>query len=95
MVQQSLPDATGYATGSINVQLPDRLLGIAPGDLVAFRWDGAWEQIPVQVDEREVMDLNRPYTTSRPSCSDPCYSNPPNGGADPSGVHRPGHLRRR
>ena len=81
MIQQSLPDATGYATGSINVQLPDRLLGIAPGDLVAFRWDGAWEQIPVQVDEREVMDLNRPYTNTRPSCSDPCYSNPPNGGA--------------
>ena len=37
VVQQSLPDPTGYATGSINVQLPDRLLGIAPGDLVAFR----------------------------------------------------------
>ncbi len=81
VVQQSLPDQTGYATGSINVQLPARLVGIAPGDLVAFRWDGAWEQIPVQVDEREVMDLNRIYTTSRPTCSDPCYSNPPNGGA--------------
>ena len=27
------------------------------------------------------MDLNRPYTTTRPTCSDPCYSNPPNGGA--------------
>jgi beta-propeller repeat-containing protein len=81
VVQQSLPDQTGSATGSINVQLPNGLLGIAPGDLVAFRWDGAWEQVPVQVDERDVMDLNRPYTTSRPSCSDPCYSNPPNGGA--------------
>jgi hypothetical protein len=81
VIQQSLPDDTGYATGSINVQLPARLLGIAPGDLVAFRWNGAWEQIPVQVDEREVMDLNRPYTTMRPSCSDPCYNNPPNGGA--------------
>jgi hypothetical protein len=81
VAQQSLPDETGYATGSINVQLPAPLLGIVPGDLVAFRWDGAWEQIPVQVDEREVMDLNRIYTTSRPSCSDPCYSNPPNGGA--------------
>ena len=41
VIQQSLPDSTGYATGSINVQLPGRLLGIAPGDLVAFRWDGA------------------------------------------------------
>ncbi len=81
VIQQSLPDDTGYATGSINVQLPDRLLGIAPGDLVAFRWDGDWTQIPVQIDEREVMDLNRPYTNTRPSCSDPCYNNPPNGGA--------------
>ena len=81
VIQQSLPDDTGSATGSINVQLPDRLLGIAPGDLVAFRWDGDWTQIPVQIDEREVMDLNRPYTNTRPSCSDPCYNNPPNGGA--------------
>jgi hypothetical protein len=81
VIQQSLPDQTGYATGSINVQLPARLLGIPPGDLVAFRWDGRWEQIPVQVDEREVMDLNKPYTNTRPSCSDPCYNNPPNGGA--------------
>ena len=38
VVQQSLPDSTGYATGSINVQLPNNLLGISPGDLVAFRW---------------------------------------------------------
>jgi Beta-propeller repeat len=81
VIQQSLPDQTGYASGSINAALPDRLLGIAPGDLVAFRWDGAWKQVPVQVDEREVMDLNRPYTTARPTCSDPCYSNPPDGGA--------------
>src|SRR5207253_904800 len=28
-----------------------------------------------------VIDLNRIYTTGRPTCSDPCYSNPPNGGA--------------
>jgi len=82
VIQQALPDQTGYAAiGSVNVQLPNRLLGIAPNDLVAFRWDGGWTQIPVQVDERDVMDLNRIYTTSRPTCSDPCYSNPPDGGA--------------
>ncbi len=81
VIQQSLPSSTGSATGSINVAMPDRLLGIAPGDLVAFRWDEGWEQIPVQVDERQVIDLNKPYTTTRPSCSDPCYNNPPNGGA--------------
>lgn len=82
VIQQALPDQTGYAAvGNVNVQLPDRLLGIAPDELVAFRWDGSWRQIPVQVDEREVMDLNRIYTNLRPSCSDPCYNNPPNGGA--------------
>jgi Beta-propeller repeat len=82
VIQQALPDQTGYAAvGNVNVQLPDRLLGIAPDELVAFRWDGGWKQIPVQVDEREVMDLNRIYTNLRPSCSDPCYNNPPNGGA--------------
>ncbi|PWU20204.1 MAG: hypothetical protein C5B48_12800, partial [Candidatus Rokuibacteriota bacterium] len=82
VIQQAVPDQTGYAAiGSVNVQLPNRLLGMAPSDLVAFRWDGGWTQIPVQVDERDVMDLNRVYTTSRPTCSDPCYSNPPDGGA--------------
>jgi uncharacterized repeat protein (TIGR01451 family) len=84
VIQQALPDETGYAAiGNVNVQMPARLLGIAPGDLVAFRrGDSGWEQIPVQVDEREVMDLNRVYTTSRPNCSDPCYRNPPASGID-------------
>jgi hypothetical protein len=82
VIQQALPDQTGYAAvGLTNVQLPNRLLGIAPDDLIAFRWNGAWTQVPVQVDERDVIDLNRPYTNLRPSCSDPCYNNPPNGGA--------------
>jgi uncharacterized repeat protein (TIGR01451 family) len=87
VIQQALPDETGYAAiGNVNVQMPDRLLGIVPGDLIAFRWgDNGWEQIPVQVDEREVMDMNRAYTTSRPNCSDPCYSNPP--ASDPSHQH--------
>ena len=26
-----------------------RLAGIAPGDVVAFRWNGAWDQVPVQL----------------------------------------------
>ena len=33
------------------------LVGIAPADLVAFRYDGGWQQIPVQVDERAVVDF--------------------------------------
>lgn len=48
------------------------LVGIPPGDVVAFRWAGAWEQVPVQVDERTLVDLNQPfgpYTCSgNPNC---------------------------
>jgi hypothetical protein len=37
------------------------LQGIAPNRLVAFRFVyGTWEQVPVQVDERAVLDLNKP-----------------------------------
>jgi hypothetical protein len=32
------------------------LIGIPPGEVVAFRWDGAWKQVPVQVDERKIAD---------------------------------------
>ena len=79
IIQQTQPAPDGSATGPINVRLPNELLGIAPGDLVAFSWDGDWKQVPVQVDEREVMDLNRIYGPGYPNCSDPCYSKPPNG----------------
>ncbi len=37
------------------------LAGIAPGDLVAFRYDTAWVQIPVQVDERDVKTFGTIY----------------------------------
>lgn len=37
------------------------LTGIAPHDLVAFRWDGAWTQIPVQVDERDTKSFTTVY----------------------------------
>ena len=83
VLQQTSADETGAATGPINVTLPGRLHGIAPADLVAFRWDGSWQQIPVQVDEKEVMDLNRIYGPGYPTCGDPCYSKPRNGA-----VHR-------
>ena len=33
------------------------LAGIDPGDLVAFRYINGWQQIPVQVDERDVKDF--------------------------------------
>lgn len=38
------------------VEVPG-LAGIAPSLLVAFRYDGGWQQIPVQVDERKWIDL--------------------------------------
>jgi hypothetical protein len=38
-----------------------RLQGAAPGKVLAFRYlNGAWEQVPVQVDERAVVDLAKP-----------------------------------
>ena len=32
------------------------LLGAQPSSVVAFSWDGGWKQIPVQVDERAMVD---------------------------------------
>src|SRR5688572_19065105 len=38
------------------------LAGAAPANVVAFRWTGsAWDQIPVQVDERAAVAFNRIY----------------------------------
>ncbi|MHC4948591.1 MAG: hypothetical protein ACYTG1_10050 [Planctomycetota bacterium] len=37
------------------------LLGTSPGAVVAFRHDGAWTQIPVQVDERTEVDYGVVY----------------------------------
>lgn len=42
------------------------LNGIAPGDLVAFRYDAAWVQIPVQVDERDMKTFGAVYNGSVP-----------------------------
>ena len=39
-----------------------RLTGAAPGKVIAFRYlNGRWEQIPVQVDERALIDLGTVY----------------------------------
>jgi len=37
------------------------LQGAAPSDVVAFRYDGGWVQIPVQVDERDQVEFARVY----------------------------------
>ncbi len=41
------------------------LQGLAPNDVVAFAWDaGAWQQVPVQVDQRMVQSFNTIYNNS-------------------------------
>lgn len=37
------------------------LVGAAPSDVVAFRWDAGWTQIPVQVDERKTLNMTTVY----------------------------------
>jgi hypothetical protein len=37
------------------------LTGIDPGRIAAFRFDGSWEQIPVQIDERAIVDFGTVY----------------------------------
>ncbi len=68
-------------------QLAD-LVGVAPGDVVAFRYDtkaGAWDQVPVQVDERHIeqlAQLRNGTGTSGPTTL--AYSDPgANAGPDP------------
>jgi hypothetical protein len=56
------PDDPVVLTG-VNVS---SLTGIAPGDLVAFRYDGGWQQIPVQVDERDTKYYEDIYQNSQP-----------------------------
>ena len=42
-----------------------RLNGISPNLLVAFRWTGsAWDQVPVQVDERKTINVRNLYPAS-------------------------------
>ncbi len=37
------------------------LIGVDPGRIVAFRFEGSWVQIPVQIDERAVVDFGTVY----------------------------------
>lgn len=37
------------------------LLGLALNQVVAFRYDNGWQQIPVQIDERKVVDYRSVY----------------------------------
>jgi hypothetical protein len=44
-------------TGS---ELPS-LVGLSPSTVVAFRYQGGWVQIPVQIDERDTVTFNQVY----------------------------------
>ncbi|MEN0045866.1 MAG: T9SS type A sorting domain-containing protein [Bacteroidota bacterium] len=45
------------------------MLGEAPTDVVAFRYqNGNWQQIPMQIDERVLLDINVPYGTNTGDC---------------------------
>jgi hypothetical protein len=61
------------------------LLGTAPGKVVAFRWDGKWKQVPVQVDERAMVDYRAVrQTTGFAPFSHLAYTDPGTfAGADP------------
>jgi hypothetical protein len=37
------------------------LVGLAPSSVVAFRYQGGWQQIPVQIDERDTVTLDQVY----------------------------------
>jgi len=58
-------------------QIPG-LIGAAPSDIVAFRWDGSWKRVPVQVDERKVADLRviRQRPMSNPQFIAEVYADP-------------------
>jgi hypothetical protein len=41
-------------------ELPS-LVGLSPSTVVAFRYQGGWVQIPVQIDERDIATFNQVY----------------------------------
>lgn len=40
------------------------LIGVDPRRIVAFRFEGSWLQIPVQIDERAIVDFGTVYNTT-------------------------------
>jgi hypothetical protein len=45
------------------------LTGTMPGGIVAFRYSGGWQQIPVQIDERFVQNFSTIYNNTPPPFS--------------------------
>ena len=62
-----------------------RLVGAQPGKVIAYRYfDGAWQQVPVQVDERAMIDLGTVYNEAANGVRVLTYTDPGTfAGADP------------
>jgi hypothetical protein len=56
-------------------QLP-ALNDVAAGDVVAFRWVNGWDQVPVQVDERKVVDYGTVYNQAPTGFTLTAYADP-------------------
>jgi hypothetical protein len=56
-------------------QLP-ALNDVAAGDVVAFRWVNGWDQVPVQVDERKVVDFGTVYNQAPTGFTTTAYADP-------------------
>ncbi|MCB0858038.1 MAG: hypothetical protein KDB57_07970 [Solirubrobacterales bacterium] len=62
------------------------LIGSEPDSVVAFAWDGSWRQIPVQIDERKIIDYGtiRQFTGTGRTFQGVGYADPSTlAGADP------------
>ncbi|HMQ15038.1 MAG TPA: hypothetical protein PKC49_03605 [Phycisphaerae bacterium] len=56
-------------------QLP-ALLGVEPGRVVAFAWSAGWVQVPVQIDERKVVDYGVVYNLGVAGLAAENYADP-------------------
>ncbi|MBW7905673.1 MAG: hypothetical protein LC135_00810 [Phycisphaerae bacterium] len=52
------------------------LLGVEPGRIVAFAWSGGWMQVPVQIDERKVVDYGVVYNLGVAGLAAENYADP-------------------
>src|SRR5262249_32775703 len=81
------PDRSSDPVMLTGSQIPG-LLGQAPGTMVGFRWNTAtasWVQIPIQVDERHVVDFGTVYNSTLQGATFLAYSDPNTWtGADPN-----------
>src|SRR5690606_18250692 len=59
---QAVPDAYAFAPAVVTGEALAPLAGATPDRVAAFRYeDGDWVPVPVQVDEREEVDLSWVY----------------------------------